>query len=57
MNDRFPSPAGIFILKAFEDETTLGLEGVPKTVAGFHAQQAVEKLIKALLLELKFPSI
>jgi hypothetical protein len=28
---------------------------VPETVSGFHAQQAVEKLIKALLLELKVP--
>jgi HEPN domain-containing protein len=37
--------------KSAEDEQTMGLVGVPPTLFGFHAQQAVEKLLKALLSE------
>jgi len=31
------------------------MENLPESVLGFHAQQAVEKLMKALLSELKIP--
>lgn len=39
------------------DEQTIAIEGVPGPILGFHAQQAVEKLLKALLsqLGLKYP--
>ena len=37
--------------KSAEDEQTMGLAGLPPTQFGFHAQQAVEKLLKALLSE------
>jgi len=31
------------------------LEGIPSSILGFHAQQAIEKLIKALLAQLSVP--
>jgi hypothetical protein len=37
--------------KSAEDEQTMGLAGLPPTQFGFHAQQAVEKLLKALSSE------
>lgn len=40
------------LLKAAEDETILKIEGVPDGPFGFHAQQAVEKFLKALLCQL-----
>jgi HEPN domain-containing protein len=47
--------AQIFLIKAAEDEAALHAEGNPETVLGFHAQQSVEKLIKALLSQLGVP--
>ena len=47
--------AQIFLIKAAEDEAALLADGNPDTVLGFHAQQAVEKLIKALLSQLGVP--
>jgi HEPN domain-containing protein len=47
--------AQIFLIKAAEDEAALHADGNPDTVLGFHAQQAVEKLIKALLSQLEVP--
>jgi HEPN domain-containing protein len=44
--------AQILLIKAAEDEASLHLVGNPASIIGFHAQQAVEKLIKALLAEL-----
>jgi|HubBroStandDraft_6_1064221.scaffolds.fasta_scaffold184234_2 HEPN domain-containing protein len=32
-----------------EDETTMLLEGIPDLAFGFHAQRAIEKMLKALL--------
>jgi hypothetical protein len=49
------TPAQILLIKAAEDERTLTLENLPEAVLGFHAQQAVEKLMKALLSELGIP--
>jgi HEPN domain-containing protein len=49
------SQAQILLIKASEDERALWAENVPESVFGFHAQQAVEKLIKALLSELSVP--
>lgn len=37
--------------KSAEDEQTMRLAGLPATQFGFHAQQSVEKLLKALLAE------
>jgi HEPN domain-containing protein len=40
------------LLKAAEDEASIQLDELPDGPFGFHAQQAVEKLIKALLSQL-----
>jgi hypothetical protein len=47
--------AQILLLKASEDEALLKSAGIPDSILGFHAQQAVEKLIKALLSALSLP--
>jgi hypothetical protein len=47
--------AQILLIKAAEDEAFLHFDGVPESILGFHAQQAVEKLIKALLAQLSVP--
>jgi HEPN domain-containing protein len=39
--------------KAEEDAITLGLAGLPDGPFGFHVQQAIEKLLKALLCQLQ----
>ena len=49
------SQAQVLLLKAAEDETILVAAEVPDSIFGFHAQQAVEKLIKALLSQLNVP--
>jgi HEPN domain-containing protein len=41
--------AQVLLIKASEDETALQAIGNPNAVLGFHAQQAVEKLMKALI--------
>ncbi len=41
--------AQILLIKASEDEAALKAVGNPDAILGFHAQQAVEKLIKALI--------
>jgi HEPN domain-containing protein len=41
--------AQVLLIKASEDEAALQLSGLSDSVLGFHAQQAVEKLIKALI--------
>jgi HEPN domain-containing protein len=41
--------AKILLAKAAEDEAVLGIEENPDGAFGFHAQQAAEKLLKALL--------
>jgi HEPN domain-containing protein len=45
----------IFLIKASEDEQALQLNGLSDSILGFHAQQAVEKLFKALLSQLQVP--
>jgi hypothetical protein len=45
----------ILLIKAAEDEKTLNGAEIPDAIAGFHAQQAVEKLMKALLSALNIP--
>jgi HEPN domain-containing protein len=52
MNDHSYTPAQILLLKAAEDEAVLLYEKLPEAIFGFHAQQSVEKLIKALLSQL-----
>ena len=53
--DRWPMSSGphtqaeVLLIKASEDETALYATGNPDAVLGFHAQQAVEKLLKALI--------
>jgi hypothetical protein len=49
------SQAQILLIKAAEDETALHVNGNPDSILGFHAQQAVEKLIKALLSARSIP--
>jgi HEPN domain len=44
--------AGVLLTKAAEDEAVLLLSGVPEGPFGFHVQQSVEKLLKALLSQL-----
>jgi hypothetical protein len=49
------SQSQVLLIKAAEDETALHVDGNPESVLGFHAPQAVEKLIKALLSQLTTP--
>jgi hypothetical protein len=44
--------AQVLLIKAAEDEAVLLLPGVPEGPFGFHVQQAVEKLLKALLCQM-----
>jgi hypothetical protein len=44
--------AAVLLAKAEDDETALNLAGIPDGPFGFHVQQAVEKLLKALLSQL-----
>ena len=46
------SQAQVLLIKAADDEKTLCAPGISESILGFHAQQAVEKLIKALLSHL-----
>jgi HEPN domain len=55
MNANQPAPAQILLIKAAEDEQALQAQIVSESILGFHAQQAVEKLIKALLAQLNVP--
>ncbi|MGA3372256.1 MAG: HEPN domain-containing protein [Terracidiphilus sp.] len=41
--------AEVLLIKASEDEAALHATGNPDAVLGFHAQQAAEKLLKALI--------
>ncbi len=52
MNSPPFSQARILLIKAAEDEAALRADSLSDSVLGFHAQQAVEKLMKALLTEL-----
>ncbi|MGA3373536.1 MAG: HEPN domain-containing protein [Terracidiphilus sp.] len=42
-------------MKAAEGESNLSSDGIPDSILGFHAQQAVEKLIKAWLAAQQIP--
>jgi HEPN domain-containing protein len=55
MNERELTRAQVLLLKAAEDEQVIGATGIADSVRGFHAQQAVEKLLKALLAQLDIP--
>jgi hypothetical protein len=44
--------AQVLLVKAAEDEAVVRLPGVPDDPFGFHVQQAIEKLLKALLSQL-----
>jgi hypothetical protein len=44
--------AQVLLIKAAEDEAVILLAGIPEGPFGFHVQQAVEKLLKALLCQL-----
>lgn len=50
-----PTQAQILLIKAAEDEKALQSDGLSESILGFHAQQAVEKLMKALLSQLSVP--
>lgn len=47
--------AEALLRKAASDESILGFDTVSDSIVGFHAQQAVEKLMKALLTQLNVP--
>lgn len=47
--------AEVLLLKAASDEAVLSFSLASDSIIGFHAQQAVEKLMKALLTQLKIP--
>ena len=49
MNSGPHTQAQVLLIKASEDESALHATGNPDAVLGFHAQQAVEKLLKALI--------
>jgi len=51
MSTTKPTQAQILLVKAAEDEKALGAPNLSDSILGFHAQQAVEKLIKALLAQ------
>jgi hypothetical protein len=55
MSTAQPTQAQILLIKAAEDEKALGSSELSDAILGFHAQQAVEKLIKALLAQLNVP--
>lgn len=46
------SQTRVLLKKSADDEKTLSVAQVSDLIAAFHAQQAVEKLLKALLAEL-----
>jgi hypothetical protein len=52
MTQGIDKEAEILLLKATEDESVAQLPGVPDGAFGFHIQQAVEKMLKALLCQL-----
>jgi hypothetical protein len=49
MNNSPYTQAQVLLIKASEDEAALHAVGNPGSVLGFHAQQAIEKLMKALI--------
>ena len=49
------TPAQTLLIKAAEDEAALQAPENSDAIVGFHAQQAVEKLMKALLATLNVP--
>ena len=55
MSTTQPTQAQILLIKAAEDEKALFGAGLSDSILGFHAQQAVEKLFKALLAQLNVP--
>lgn len=55
MSDGPASQVQVLLIKAAEDEKVLDAPGVSDSILGFHAQQAAEKLMKALLSRLNVP--
>jgi hypothetical protein len=55
MSERELTRAQVLLLEAAEDEQVIGSPGLADPVRGFHAQQAVEKRLKALLAQLDIP--
>ena len=51
MSTKNPTQAQILLVKAAEDEGALAAPNLSDSILGFHAQQAVEKLLKALLAQ------
>jgi HEPN domain-containing protein len=55
MKGNLKTTAEVLLLKAASDEAVLSFALVSDSIVGFHAQQAVEKLMKALLTQLRIP--
>ena len=51
MTPRIDKEAEILLVQAAEDEAVARAPGIPDGPFGFHVQQAVEKLLKALLCQ------
>lgn len=46
-------PVAALLHKTASDEAVLAMDLISDSILGFHAQQAVEKLLKALLMQLQ----
>ena len=55
MKGNLKTTTEVLLLKAASDEAVLSFALVSDSIVGFHAQQAVEKLMKALLTQLRIP--
>ena len=55
MNGNQTPTVEVLLHKAASDEAILNFDTISDSIVGFHAQQAVEKLMKALLTQLKVP--
>jgi HEPN domain-containing protein len=55
MNEKKAARVELLLSKAASDEAVLSYDAVSDSILGFHAQQAVEKLMKALLTQLGVP--
>lgn len=55
MSSGLHTQAEVLLIKAAEDENALQARENSDAIIGFHAQQSIEKLLRALLSSLKLP--
>jgi len=51
MTPQIDKQASVLLYKASEDENVLQFDAIPDSPFGFHVQQSIEKLLKALLCQ------